>query len=459
LCNRTFLSLWSHAGIYRDQGPVNKEVCDLLVVFEKHVLIFSDKYCEVPRTGKLALDWARWFRRAVEDSARQTWAAERWIRSFPDRLYLDRQCKQRFPFEIPHGEAARFHLIVVAHGIAARCREEHDGSGSLMLRSDLIGPKAHTIPFAIGDLDAQRSFVHVLDDVTLEVLLRTLDTVSDFVAYLDKKERLFRSGRPVLAAGEEELLALYLKRMNALREHDFDFPNDADGVAVSEGHWDAFQRNPQRLAQIEANRISYMWDALIEQFSRHAIAGTQLHVSPPDITSSERVVRFLAREPRLRRRMLARGLWQALKATPSEKNWMRCLAPSREGDPYYVFLLFRREPEIAYEEYRNRRRMLLEAYCRVAKFQFKEAMDIVGIATEPGLTENERSEDALYLNCREWDEEAERMAEEFHRELGLFRNTTRTEGTEKEYPEIKRLGRNERCWCGSGTKYKKCHGR
>ena len=56
LCDRTFLSLWSHAGIYRDQGPIGKEVCDLLVVFENHILIFSDKYCEVSRTGKLALD-------------------------------------------------------------------------------------------------------------------------------------------------------------------------------------------------------------------------------------------------------------------------------------------------------------------------------------------------------------------------------------------------------------------
>ena len=59
LCDRTFLSLWSYSGIYRDQ--VNKEhghgkeICDLIVVFEGHVIIFSDKDCSFPDTGNLEL--------------------------------------------------------------------------------------------------------------------------------------------------------------------------------------------------------------------------------------------------------------------------------------------------------------------------------------------------------------------------------------------------------------------
>ena len=48
LCDRSFLSLWSYSGVYRDQGKVGKagdgkEICDLLVVFQNHILIFSDK--------------------------------------------------------------------------------------------------------------------------------------------------------------------------------------------------------------------------------------------------------------------------------------------------------------------------------------------------------------------------------------------------------------------------------
>ena len=53
LCDRSFLSLWSYAGVYRDQlysptAKIGKEVCDLLVVFEDHIIIFSDKDCVYP---------------------------------------------------------------------------------------------------------------------------------------------------------------------------------------------------------------------------------------------------------------------------------------------------------------------------------------------------------------------------------------------------------------------------
>jgi len=64
LCDRTFLSLWSYPGIYRDQGQTKssrqgKEVCDLLVVFDQDAIIFSDKDCEFPDSGNLRLDWSR----------------------------------------------------------------------------------------------------------------------------------------------------------------------------------------------------------------------------------------------------------------------------------------------------------------------------------------------------------------------------------------------------------------
>src|SRR5215211_3226287 len=80
LCDRSFLSLWSYPSIYRDQGNpgkkgAGKEVCDLLVVFENHVIIFSDKDCEFPGSGDLDLDWSRWFRRAITASAKQLWGA------------------------------------------------------------------------------------------------------------------------------------------------------------------------------------------------------------------------------------------------------------------------------------------------------------------------------------------------------------------------------------------------
>lgn len=91
LCDHSFLSLWSYSGVYRDQGTtsarqIGKEVCDMLVVFENHILIFSDKYCEFPQSSDIDLNWSRWFRRAILASADQIFGAERWIRTNPHRL-------------------------------------------------------------------------------------------------------------------------------------------------------------------------------------------------------------------------------------------------------------------------------------------------------------------------------------------------------------------------------------
>src|SRR6202034_3009400 len=58
LCDGTFLSLWSFPRIYRDQGKsgvLEKEVCDLLVVFGNHVLIFSDKACAFPKHDDISV--------------------------------------------------------------------------------------------------------------------------------------------------------------------------------------------------------------------------------------------------------------------------------------------------------------------------------------------------------------------------------------------------------------------
>jgi hypothetical protein len=471
LCDSSFLSLWSYPSIYRDQksgkSGEGKEVADLLVVFGRDILVFSDKYCAFPNTKDINLDWKRWFRRAVENSAKQAWGAERWIKEHPDRLFVDRACTQRFPLKIAQPAEARFHLVIIAHDVSRRCVESLGGSGSLMVRNDLKGLKAHTFPFSIGDLDPHKSFVHVLDDTTLNIVLRTLDTVSDFTAYLTKKEALLRSDKIILAAGEEELLAFYLGKLNSDDVHDFVFPKESNSIILSEGHWEEFQKSTQREAQIKANEPSYVWDTLIERFSGYALSGEQFYASPSDFDSSETILRFLAREPRTRRRTLGRALRQIVEITSAEKRAIRVVQPSFSGDPYYIFLVFPFFDKQSYEDNRKVRRKFLQACCQVIKLRFPEAKDIIGIATESGFKRDDRSEDAVYLDAREWTPALNEQAKVTQQELGILINLRETRFTEQEYPEPsieKRLRlpanpRNKLCPCGSGQKYKRCHGR
>src|SRR6266853_4448680 len=173
LCKRSFLSLWSYPGVFRDQGRVDgkgdgKEVCDLLVVFDNHIIIFSDKDCQFQDGVGLKVAWARWFKKAVLASAKQVWGAERWIRGFPTRLFLDRKCTKPFPIELPKPDEAIFHRVVVAHDASRACKAVLGGSGSLMLDNGLVGD-AHltSMPFMIGRLHESRGYVHVFDDITL----------------------------------------------------------------------------------------------------------------------------------------------------------------------------------------------------------------------------------------------------------------------------------------------------
>ena len=323
LCERTFLSLWSYPNVYRDQGGAakgdGKEVCDLLVVFENHIIIFSDKDCAFPDSGDLTKDWSRWFRRAVKKSADQVWGAERWIRNHPDRLFVDRACEHEFPIDLPDPDEAVFHRIVVAHDSSDMCRQEFGGgSGSLILDSTITGTAHYEAnangirPFAVGDLDPDKGYVHVLDDTTLDIVLGALDTITDFVEYLTRKEAFIRSGRAIMAAGEEDLLAFYLSDIDENEQHAFVVPPNVSAVYIDEGRWHDFERSSQRRAQLEANEVSYAWDALIEQFAGHIIGGTQYYRSHEGINHSERTIRLLAREPRTRRRMLATSLLEVV---------------------------------------------------------------------------------------------------------------------------------------------------
>jgi hypothetical protein len=231
LCEKSFLSLWSYPCIFRNQKAKGngdgKELCDTMVIFDEHVLIFSDKHCSFQASGDLVLDWKRWYKQAIYKSARQAWGAERWLREHPDEVYLDRDCTERFPLPIPQNESAKYHLIVIANGCEDRCKAEFGGTGSLMLNFSL-GREGNTdevfsSPFTIGDLDPRRTFVHVLTEYTLDILIQTLDTISDFISYLERKENLIRSDTTVFVPGEEDLLAYYLTHINEAGEHDFVF--------------------------------------------------------------------------------------------------------------------------------------------------------------------------------------------------------------------------------------------
>ena len=346
LCEKSFLSLWSYPSIFRDQkskgNREGKELCDMVVVFGEHILIFSDKHCSFPASKDLGSDWKRLYKRAIHKSAKQAWGAERWLREHPDRVYLDRACTERFPLPIPSKESAKYHLIVIANGCEERCKAKFGGTGSLMLNSSLAlqgnAEELSSSPFTLGDLDPSQTFVHVLTEYTLDILLKTLDTISDFVSYLERKEKLIRSDTALFAPGEEDLLAFYLIHINENGEHDFAIGKKFGGVFLEEGFWDDFCNRPERKEQLRQDSISYVWDDLIERFACHALNATQYYTNHIELSNTEIGLRFMAREPRVARRMIAKSLIDLYTHTPDDFKRIRYFRPLSDNGPFYVFL-------------------------------------------------------------------------------------------------------------------------
>lgn len=479
LCEKTFLSLWSYPNPYRDNssGP-NREICDLLVVCDNSIIIFSDKCCAFGNSGTLALDWERWRRRTIEAGGKQTFGAERMLRNSPDRVFTDATCKHRLPPPLPSSSEMRVHRIVVARGAMDACRTATGLSGSLILAPGELASDAASPPFFIGDPFPDKGFVHILDDVTLELLLKELDTITDFLEYLEEKESFIRGNRLYKPFGEENLLGWYLQRMKEDgSRHEIYCPADRQ-LLLKGTEWIEFSSSAERTSRTNADRIAYAWDELIETFSRCLFNGTLvMHDSHPagDI---ERGLRIMAKERRLGRRGLAAAAADALHVETGSKAFVRSIYSSKNDSLAYVFAICPRN-NFNEETYALMRREYLSDYCYVFSSKNRHIKTIVGIAMQPLHINDSGNFDMVVMSVPDWTKEQVREAEEIRAGWGFQSddNVRRWERTNYEYPsELQqsrrtglpiakqqltrtgshRIGRNNRCPCGSGKKYKHC---
>lgn len=463
LADRTFLNLWSYPNPYREQklGGVGdgKELCDVLVVCSPHVIIFSEK--EITWTDtETNVAWGRWYRRAVQAAATQLKGAERWINEFPKRIFLDQSCETPFPLDFPPIEERRIHRVVVARGAAAACRTYFDGGmGTLVVRPGLKGKDhlnpaaAYYTPFAIGDIDPTGDFVHVFDEVALDLVMRELDTITDFTEYLDKRAAFLRSGRLGQADGEEDLLAYYATRINASGEHDFIPPEgktwaQTAPVAISPGQFARMLAEPQYQAKKQADEVSYAWDGLIEQFTDHLIGGTTIvlpghHYS---LTDSELAVRYMALQNRFHRRGHSQAILEALAIGRNQQVFFRALL-SPDGSPgaetgFFILTLKYldwMDASGGYEKYREFRAFYLRTYAQAALIRWPYLKRIIGIAMEPPAQGRGASEDIIYAIQSNWTDAEKAQLQEDCNKLGIMGPLQKRAYRGTEFPDVKRV--------------------
>lgn len=436
LCRKSFLSLWSYQNVFTDRGKneknrQGKELCDLLVIFENDIIIFSDKSCEMPDTGDIWLDWSRWYKRAIEKSASQVFGAERWLKEHPNRLFIDPHCQQPFPLPIPPEDHRTIHRVVVALGSKERA-ERHFGEGSrgsLTLASWLRG-QDHTTrgegssPFSVGHVDTDKGFVHVFNDVTLDIVMSELDTISDFIQYLTAKTDFLESCNLVQCAGEEEFLGFYLQNL----DDEGNFLPAAVEKAVSEGRtmihiaegmWDEYLLSPIAHARRQEKEESRFIDSLVEHLSAHLLSGTLLYGNDDEFSDQETNLRFLASEPRYNRAVISTAIGQKLATTPSNVRSSIIIRSSRL-DRLFVFLLWPRTIGQRQKAYRRERHEMMGAYCYIVKYMNPDVRYVVCLSTEPGSTRRRRSEDLVSFDFEGWTDEDDKQAAQLQEELDIL---------------------------------------
>ena len=464
LADRTFLNLWSYPNVYRDTfvngKPAGKELCDLLVVCGDHVIIFSDKNIPWASHKNIEVAWGRWYKRAVKESVRQLRHAKQLITQYPSRIFLDPRCIKALPIKLPPPESMKVHLVAIALGAHQACSDFFNGdSGSFIIRPSLIGdahhnPSApHYFPFTIGDIDPDGSFIHVMNDVTLDVIFKELNTITDFTDYLDAKVAFLRSGRLFNTTGEEELLAYYLTHLDG-ESHGFPNPKkdkhweQNERLVLDQGFYASMLKNPQYLRRKRADKNSYIWDRLIKAFTDHIIKGTSIIPEGQvfDVANLEIGVRHMAHEPRLARRMYGDQIIEVLGVAHLTDRRFRAMIPSpaKPGNgtafAFMTLAVPKRKLEGGYQQYRQVRTNILQTYCMAILYKQHHIRRIVGVAMEPPPQPGDSpgsSEDMIMIEQQVWTQEMEDDLEHDCKVYDIMREDRFTTGNMgvTEYPE------------------------
>jgi hypothetical protein len=469
LADNAFLGLWSYANIHSDEGysknKTGKEVCDLLVVFGDDVIIFSDKSVKFNEDKDISIAWQRWFRGSVIDSSRQLYGAEKFIKENPQRIYIDKKCTVQFPVEI--NKASRFHLIAVTDNISAPAKKYFDsiskGSSSTLVNAFVYDAKeCLNNVFCVGDLYPKKTFIHVLDEISLTLLLTELNTATDFIEYLTAKEKAVREQHLALCLGEEEILASYFqgdKKIipdNILRQQSL--------VSIPEGEWAHYIKSFQYQQAISIKRGSVFWDGLIENSSQSILAANVGYFGEKPFSMHEAAIREVAKESRSSRYYLSKCFKEKMDSVPSHITSSRLVESPDESGKFYLFLLVPHNDKIDYLTYRERRVALINMYFPIAFARHKKIKKLIAIATEPKNNIG-RSEDFIYIHFPKpmsRDERAEIL--KAARDINImsdflpWNQTAPARHYGPPHSNMQKLGRNEPCFCGSGKKYKKCHG-
>jgi len=366
------------------------------------VIIFSDKSIDFQFHKDEQIAWRRWYQEAIKKSVRQLNGAGRRLFELHTPIYKDRSCTVPLGIPMPSPERAKVYRVAVV-SLSKDVSDAKPPQPFLAIDGAVTGDPPVTdraTPFRLGDVSPDSEFVHVIDIAGLWAVLSDLDTITDFARYLDARRAFIRGQAHNSAASEWCMLTRYL----------LSFTDDGDPLPLdnanpgftrlSNAEWQAESTKAAFGARKEANRDSYLWDFLVKRQAEMIERQSFEFATYSSVEEVERVVRYMALEPRLNRRLLGRAWKQAcLIAAPDQDANIRTVSHSDQDATTYVFFTLKQPDGMPDEQYRRRRRELLRDCALASLIDVPTSEVIIGIACELGQEPD--SYDLLHLDVAE----------------------------------------------------------
>lgn len=368
LCEKSFLPFWSFPNPI---GKKNKELCDVLVVCGDYILIISVKDIRVSNHSDENIQYERWVKKAIEDSAKQIYGAERFLKNTNALIAKNRVNKIYLPQE----------------------------KNRIILRIAIAFGSKNNFPLPYGDFG--QGFIHVFDEEVTSILFNEMDTITDFTRYLIDKEK-FLKGKYFAMPNESDFLAFYIQTA-------LNIDNDVDSIVSTEGLWEDYLLSEEYARWGNLLPQSYIWDYMIKQLHNY-------HISPETSdkhrNEMEEAIRVINQEPRINRIELGAILDNAIQTKPNA----RMLKPINYAKHCYVLM------PLTSKNWEGKEKEL-ELRCVIARMENPTVERVIGIGFGNNSDRNDYY-DICSIHIPEMSNEFILYAKEVKDKLGYFKKPT-----------------------------------
>lgn len=403
---QSFLKYWCYPNPKYENGN-KKEICDLLIVFKDVCIIFSVKNYDFKGNH------TRYFNNTIAKAERQLKGAYKTLFEkenveikHPDRkneIFPKKDLKKVFKIIINLGEGLDFYNL--------KKTTKEDG------------------------------FITIFDKETFVTIISELDTIPDFIDYLEKRESLFKSKNVVvlnpdfksdlnkadyeyltndpqnsinIIGTEKDLLSYFFKNKRSFPREMSDKNHDFMLLDIA-GAWQEFKMSPRTIKKDFADKASYFVDGFIRN-----------EVLKYDYFHKEDIAKELLSLDRLQRRAVGTSFFEFFNKVKSYEEGMLHRRFMEHGELGIVLFNFYDswEKETIYKLFE----IIFETFAYHYQYRHKTII-LIGINKKPDFAFK------IYKDYEKFSPEDEEIIKSNIKELDWFTDYEQNNRTINEFPE------------------------